>query len=100
MLNSSAFLLSQTISFPSWIRGCGLVFIDFPSRLFSNRHVLCPSLFRSNLTVIFPCFLFGRFGQVSYFSCELVVFSFVLSAGIFFGSFPSFLALFHSITYF
>ena len=88
LLNSSAFLLSKTISFPSWIRGCRLVFIDFPSRLFSNRHVLC------------PCFLFGRFGQVSYFSCELVVFSFVLSAWIFFSSFPSFLALFHSITYF
>ena len=31
LLNSSAFLLSQSISFPSWIRGCGLVFIDFPS---------------------------------------------------------------------
>ena len=30
LLNSSAFLLSQTISFPSWISGCGLVFIDFP----------------------------------------------------------------------
>ena len=53
LLNSSAFLLSQTISFPSWIRGCGLVFIDFPSRLFSNRHVLCPSLFRSNFLQLF-----------------------------------------------
>ena len=53
LLNSSAFLLSQTISFPSWIRGCGLVFIDFPSRLFSNRHVLCASLFRSNFLQLF-----------------------------------------------
>ena len=26
LLNYSAFVLSQTISFPSWIRGCGLVF--------------------------------------------------------------------------
>ena len=30
LLNSSAFLLSQTISFLSWIRGCGLVFFIFP----------------------------------------------------------------------
>ena len=30
LLNSSVFFFSQTISFPSWVRGCGLVFIDFP----------------------------------------------------------------------
>ena len=33
LLNSSAFFLSQAISFASWIRGCGLLFINFPSRL-------------------------------------------------------------------
>ena len=39
LLYSSAFFLSQTISFPSWIRDCGLVFIDLPLILLSNRHV-------------------------------------------------------------
>ena len=53
LLYSSAFFLSQTIYFPSWISGCGLVLIDFSSRLLSNRHVLCPSLFRSNFLQLF-----------------------------------------------